>query len=181
MTASNTATRWGAVAQILHWLVAVLVSIQFVLAKIAADLPLGVEKIATLARHKSIGITILALAAVRLLWRWRNVTPALPPTLPTYERNLAHVSHVILYVLLFAMPLSGWMMSSARNFSVSWFALVQLPDLVPADQSLYLVLRALHEGLAWALGIVVTVHVLAALKHHFVLKDDVLRRMLPRP
>jgi cytochrome b561 len=86
-----------------------------------------------------------------------------------------------LYVLLFAMPLSGWMMSSARGFPVSWFGFIQLPDLVPKSKPLYDAFLTTHEVLAWTLGAVVTLHVAAALKHHFVLKDDTLRRMLPFP
>jgi len=84
-----------------------------------------------LARHKSVGITILALAILRLTWRWLNPTPALPETLKPYQRVLAHSTHALMYLLLFAMPLSGWIMSSARGFPVSWFGFFQLPDLVP--------------------------------------------------
>jgi cytochrome b561 len=82
-------------------------------------------------------------------------------------------------VLLFAMPLSGWMMSSARGFPVSWFGFFTLPDLVPKNKSLYRALLTTHETLAWVLAAVVTLHVAAALKHHFMLRDDVLRRMVP--
>lgn len=179
MLIQNTTTRWGAVSQLLHWTIVILLITQVVLAGIADDLPLGMKKLAVLARHKSVGITILFLAIIRLIWRWRNPTPALPGTLKPYERALAHFSHGALYVLLFAMPLSGWAMSSARNFPVSWFSLFQLPDFVPKSQALYEVMHDTHETLAIALAAVVTLHVLAALKHHFFLKDDVLRRMLP--
>jgi len=178
MTLRNTTRRWGAVAQLLHWLIVALIIVQFTLALMADEMH-GMQKLATLARHKSFGITILALAALRLAWRWLNPTPDLPPTLKPYERTLARVTHALLYVLLFAMPLSGWMMSSARGFPVSWFGFFQLPDLVPKNKALYEALLDTHGVLACVLVAVVVLHVAAALKHHFVLRDDVLRRMLP--
>jgi cytochrome b561 len=179
MTLRNSLARWGSFAQFLHWLIVVLIALQVTLALLADDLPLGMKKLALLARHKSVGITILGLAVIRLLWRWANPTPALPTTLKPYERALAHFSHAALYLLLFAMPLSGWLMSSARGFPVSWFGLVQLPDLVPKSRPLYEILLKTHDTLALVLGAVVFLHIAAALKHHYLLKDDVLRRMLP--
>ena len=175
----NTTQRWGAVSQSLHWLIVVLLIVQVTLAEMADELPIGVKKLTLLARHKSVGITIFALALLRLAWRLQNPTPLLPGTLKPYERALARFTHVMLYVLLFAMPLSGWMMSSARGFPVSWFHIFQLPDLVPKNKALYELLVTTHGVLAWTLGVVAIIHMVAALKHHFVLKDDVLRRMLP--
>jgi cytochrome b561 len=179
MAIRNTTVRWGAVSQFLHWLIVALLILQATLGSIAADLPLGMKKLAMLARHKSVGITILGLAVLRLLWRWANPTPPLPDTLKPYERVLANVTHAALYILLFALPLTGWTMSSARGFPVSWFGFIQLPDLVPKNKILYDALLETHETLVWVLYGVVALHVLAALKHHFMLKDDVLRRMLP--
>jgi cytochrome b561 len=103
----------------------------------------------------------------------------LPTTLKPYERVLANVTHFGLYLLLFAMPLTGWMMTSARGFPVSWFGFFQLPDFVPKNDALYNAMKETHDTLALALYAIVALHVAAALKHHFVLKDDVLRRMLP--
>jgi cytochrome b561 len=179
MPMRNTATRWGAISQSLHWIIVALVITQFVLANSAASLPQGLEKLVVLARHKSVGITILGLAVLRLLWRWTQPVPALPPDTGRWERTLAHASHALLYALLFAIPLAGWMMSSARNFSVSWFNLVQLPDLVSPDRALYETLHTVHVTLARVLATLAILHALAALRHHFLLKDDVLRRMLP--
>src|SRR5215475_6144957 len=179
MAVRNTEHRWGALAQLFHWLIVVLVIVQVTLASLADELPPSAKKLALLARHKSVGITILMLVILRLLWRSLNLTPLLPGTLKPYERFLARFTHAALYVLLFAMPLTGWMMSSARSFPVSWFNLFQLPDLVAPNRALYQFLHETHENLAWALVAVATLHVLAALKHHFFLKDDVLRRMLP--
>lgn len=179
MALRNTTTRWGAGAQFLHWLIVVLIIVQFVIAEIADGLPLGPDKVATLARHKSVGITILALALLRLLWRAVNPTPVLPTGTRPWEHAVARGTHAMLYLLLFAMPLSGWMMSSARNFPVSWFGLVQLPDLVRPSKPTFELMHETHEVLFAVLVAVVILHVLAALKHHFVLKNDVLRRMLP--
>lgn len=179
MDMRNTTDRWGAVAQLLHWLIVALIVIQAALGITGRLLPLGVEKLALLARHKSIGITILALTALRLLWRWLNPTPPLPSNLRLHERVLAHCTHAGLYVLLLVMPVTGWVMSSARGFPVSWFGLYQLPDLVPKSERLYEAMVTTHALLAVALALTVTLHIAAAIQHHFVLKDDVLRRMLP--
>ena len=179
MSIRNTPARWGHVTQFLHWLIVALIIVPVVLANIAEDLPIGPKKIGVYAWHKSFGITILLLAILRLLWRWANPTPLLPGTLKPYERVLAHVTHVGLYVLLFAQPLTGWMMTSARGFPVSWFGFLQLPDFVPKDRALYEAMKNTHGILALTLYAIVFLHVAAALKHHFLLKDDVLRRMLP--
>jgi cytochrome b561 len=179
MTIRNTPARWGHVAQFLHWLIVVLITIQVIVGNIAADMPIGMKKLAMFARHKSVGITILGLAVIRLLWRWANPTPALPTTLKPYERVLAGVTHFGLYLLLFAMPLTGWMMTSARGFPASWFGFFQLPDFVPKNDALYNAMKETHDTLALVLYAIVFLHVVGALNHHFVLKDDVLRRMLP--
>ena len=178
MSLRNTTRRWGAVAQLLHWLIVALIIVQVTLASLADDAP-PLRRLSLLARHKSFGITILALAVVRLAWRWMNPTPELPDTLKPYQRALARFTHVMLYVLLFAQPLSGWMMSSARGFPVSWFGIFQLPDLVPKSKPLYDAMVTTHGVLAGLLGVVVALHIAGALMHHFVKRDDVLRRMLP--
>ena len=179
MTLRNTPLRWGAVSQLLHWLLVALIAIQATLGLRGLLLPIGVEKLAVLARHKSVGLTILGLATLRLLWRWLNPIPPLPRNLKPHERLLAHGTHAALYGLLVALPLTGWIMSSARGFSVSWFGLFQLPDLVPKSEPLYRAMVTTHGVLAASLAVIVALHVAAALKHHFLLKDDTLRRMLP--
>ncbi|HEX5207892.1 MAG TPA: YceI family protein [Steroidobacteraceae bacterium] len=179
MTVRNTHERWGTVSQLLHWLIVVLIAAQAALGLTGIMLPLGVGKLAVLATHKSMGVTILGLAALRLLWRWMNPTPPLPSNLKPYERILAHFTHKGLYVLLFAMPLTGWMMTSARGFPASWFNVFQLPDFVPKSESLYDAMVVTHATLASCLAVIVALHIAGALKHHFVLKDDTLRRMLP--
>lgn len=180
MPIRNTTTRWGSLGQLFHWVIVALVITQFVLGTLSASLPgASFAKLKWLTPHKSIGITILGLAVLRLVWRLMNPTPLLPNTLKPYERVLAHITHFALYALLFVMPLTGWVMSSARSFPVSWFGIVQLPDLVAANRPLYDTLHTTHAVLAWTLFAVAVLHVAAAMKHHFVLKDDVLKRMLP--
>jgi cytochrome b561 len=179
MLIRNTTDRWGAVAQFFHWTIVALIIVQWVLASAAEDMPLGMEKFATLARHKSIGITILGLATLRLVWRLMNPTPALPATLKPYQRWLAHATHYGLYVLLFAQPISGWIMSSAANFPVSYFGLFTLPDLVQPDKQFAKFMEDVHHWLFRGIVTIALLHIFAALYHHFRLKDDVLRRMLP--
>ena len=179
MQLRNTLSRWGVVSQTFHWVIVVLIITQYVLAEIEHEMPLGMARFAVLARHKSIGLTILALAVLRLLWRWMNPSPPLPDTLKPYERVLARVTHFGLYVLLFAQPITGWILSSASNFPVSYFGWFTLPNLVAADKGFAETMHEVHETLFGILAGFAVLHVAGALKHHFWLKDDVLRRMLP--
>ena len=172
-------TRYGAVAQAFHWVIAGLIATQFVLANLADGLPVGARKLELLARHKSFGMTVLMLAILRLLWRLKNPPPALPSSMTPLERLVARSTHIAFYVLLFAMPLTGWTMSSAKNYSVSWFGLFTWPNLIGKSQSAFKLLQTTHHALSDVLFAIAVLHILAALKHHFRDKDDVLLRMLP--
>jgi len=171
--------RYTPIAQALHWLIALLIVVQFVLARMAAPLPLGVHKLALLAEHKSFGMTVFALAAIRLAWRLKNLPPSLPANMQRVERLLARFTHVSFYVLLIAMPLSGWLMSSAKNYSVSWFGAFSWPNLIGPNETAFNFFKTLHHLFSNALFAIAALHILAALKHHFWNKDDVLARMLP--
>jgi cytochrome b561 len=171
--------RYGALAQLFHWIIAALIVTQFALAWSADDLPLGARKLGLLARHKSVGMTILMLAILRLLWRLWAPPPALPGAMRRFERIAARVTHIAFYVLLFAMPLTGWLMSSAKNYSVSWFGLFTWPNLIAKDEAAFDFLRLTHDTLSNVLFAIAVLHILAALKHHFWDRDDVLKRMLP--
>jgi cytochrome b561 len=179
MPSRESPARYGAVAQTFHWLIATLVVIQFILANMQEDLPIGVHKLALLARHKSFGMTVLMLAVLRLLWRLKNPPPELPSGMTVLERRLAQATHAAFYVLLFAMPLTGWLMSSAKNYSVSWFGLFTWPNLIAKNETAFELLRSTHDILSGVLLTIAVLHVLAALKHHFWHRDDVLLRMLP--
>jgi cytochrome b561 len=179
MPIQSSPTRYGAVAQAFHWLIAALIVTQFVLANMAEDLPIGAHKLALFARHKSFGMTVLMLAILRLLWRWKNPPPAMPDHMSPLERKLARATHIAFYVLLFAMPMTGWLMSSAKNYSVSWFGLFTWPNLIGKNEAAFDFLRSTHDTLSGVLFGIAVLHILAALKHHFWNKDNVLLRMLP--
>ncbi len=178
MPARNSPVRYGSVAQTLHWAVVALLVVQVTLGKIADSLPLGIEKLAVMARHKSFGITILGLAVVRLAWRWFDRPPP-PPPMPRWQLVAARLNHWALYGLLFALPLTGWLMSSAANRPVSWFGLAQLPDFIAPDTRLRELFHDLHHFFIYALFALVGLHVAAALKHQFIDRDGLIFRMLP--
>ena len=179
MTVRNSTRSWGSVSKALHWIIVLLIINQWVIGMRADALPLGMAKLQALAWHKSFGVTILALAVVRLAWRWMNPVPDLAAETRPWERVLAKISHVLLYGLIFALPLTGWLMSSAKNYPVSWFSLVQLPDLVAPSEALFQQMRSLHHSLFAVLVGVAALHIAGALKHHFIDRNDVLKRMLP--
>jgi cytochrome b561 len=179
MPIRNDRTRWGALSQAFHWLIVVMIIVQAMLALIFKRMHRGPQMAALIGLHKSLGMTILALAALRIIWRWANPVPQLPRTLRRYERALARFTHGALYALLFAMPLTGWLGSSASGFTVRWFNLVAIPDPLAKDRSLGHALYAAHSLLAIALGVILVLHIAAAVRHHWILKDDILRRMLP--
>ena len=141
MSIRNSTRTWGSLSKALHWIIVLLIINQWVIGMRADSLPVGLAKLQALAWHKSFGITILMLAVVRLVWRWMNPVPDLSAETRPWERVLAKISHVLLYGLIFALPLSGWLMSSAKNFPVSWFSLFQLPDLVAPSEQLFRQMR----------------------------------------
>ena len=163
----------------LHWLIALLIFVAFPLGVYMHDLPLSPDKLKLYSYHKWMGITVLMLAAIRLSWRATHRPPPLPATMPSWEKLTAQSVHVLLYVLLFAIPLSGWLMSSAKGFQTVWFGVLPLPDLVGKDKELGKLLEEVHEMLNFALLGLVIAHVAGALKHHFIEHDDILARMLP--
>jgi len=178
---TNTADRYGWVHRGLHWLIAAFIVCQYVLAELAEgaeDAGSRITQLALLANHKSLGITILALALLRLVWRLANPPPALPATMKPWERWLSQGVHWAFYLLIIGLPLSGWLYSSATAYSVSWFNLVTLPDLVSPDEGLKAVLHEVHEIGGKVLFVLAVVHALAALKHWLWDRDGVLGRML---
>lgn len=164
-------------AKVFHWLIAVLIIIMLCVGLYMASLPLGPDKLKLIGLHKSTGITILFLVTLRLIWRLKHAVPPLPASLPKIYHKAAHAAHHSLYVLMFAMPLTGWAMSSAAGFPVSVFGFFTLPNIMPADKGLRVLFNDAHQWLAYLLIVMLIGHVAAALWHHFVHKDDVLRRM----
>jgi cytochrome b561 len=167
-------------AQLFHWVIVVLIITQFVLGRRADGLPqFSTARFHLLATHKSIGITILALAVLRLGWRLLNPVPPIPPGTPRWQELAAHVSHFLLYALIFITPVLGWLMSSAYAVSVSWFGFVTLPNFIEPNKAAFEQLRDWHHFMAYTLGALALIHAAAGLKHHFFDRNDVLRRMLP--
>jgi cytochrome b561 len=167
----------GAIA--FHWIVAVLILFNLGFGLYTVDLPLSPQKLKFFSWHKWIGVTILIFAAARLLWRLTHPAPALPDSMRPWERQLAHWTHVLLYVLFFAAPLTGWLFSSATGFQTVYLGLLPIPDLLDKNKALADVLRLAHHWVNYTLAAVIVLHIAAALKHHFVDRDEVLIRMLP--
>ena len=171
------APSYHAAAKTLHWLTAVAVLGLLGIGLWMTGLPIGLLKLQVYNWHKWIGLTVLALTVLRLLWRWRHPPPALPDTVTRWERALAPVGHWALLLLLLAMPLSGWLMSSAAGVSVAWFGVLPLPDLVPPHPDLFEALRTAHFLLSRTLIVVVALHVAAVLHHDVLRRDGIFRRM----
>lgn len=170
---------YSRLAQLFHWVVAGLLLFQVPLAWTMTAMPLGPDKLASYALHKSLGIVVLGLTALRLAWRQVRRPPPAVVGEPPWRRRAAAGTHALLYGLCCAMPLTGLLGSSAANFPVSLFGLVTLPNLVAPDRALHEALQAAHEALAIVLIALVALHAAAALHHQFVLRDGLLARMLP--
>jgi cytochrome b561 len=174
-----TQPRYTGTARALHWLAALLIFCGFGLGLFMTGLEITPDKLRYYGWHKWLGITVFLLAAARLAWRAVHPAPPLPAIVPAWQMRASHAAHAMLYVLMLAIPVSGWIYSSATGVSVVYLGLVPLPDLVPKDREAAKTLLLLHQSLNSLLAFVVSVHIAAALKHHFVDRDDVLVRMLP--
>lgn len=175
----NSDHSWGALTKLLHWVVAVLIFMQFVLGWVAVSWRLSPTKIDLFVWHKSLGVLVLLLVVLRIVWRLANPTPGLPDGTPHWERRAAYASHLLMYVLIIALPVSGWVINSAANIPFRIFWLVPLPDITPPDKALAALAKQVHLTLFVALAIALVLHIGAALRHHFVKRTDVLARMLP--
>lgn len=172
----NTRESWGTLSKSLHWLIAALIAVQVGLGAVASDLKLSPLKLDLFVWHKSVGILVLLLVLLRLGWRLGQPRPA-PADVSPLLRRLATVTHVLLYALLLLIPLSGWVINSAAGIPLKLFWLVPLPDLTGADDALKESAAEVHEFGIALLFTVLVLHVGAALWHHFVHRDTVLRRM----
>ncbi|MGF1562765.1 MAG: cytochrome b [Geminicoccaceae bacterium] len=181
MALRNDLQQWGWPAKWLHWLVALIIAGMIPVGFYMVDLPNGTDKFELYQLHKSFGFVVFCFVVVRLTWRAMNPVPALPEHLKTWEVRAAKFTHVGLYVLLFAMPITGWLMASAAPLGIPTmvFGLFALPSVVPPSEALYNALSTLHGTLALILLAIVALHIAGALKHHLVYRDTVLRRMLP--
>ena len=175
----NSANNYGAVAKFLHWSIVILIIAQYVIAEAAEELPDGLDKFAMITRHKSLGMLLLGLAVLRILWKVSSKGLPAPVPMARPQRIAAAAGHGLLYLLILAMPLSGWAMSSSANYPVTFFGLFQFPALVGESHDLHEALEEVHEVLFNAILVVAVLHALAAVYHHVWMKDDTLRRMLP--
>ena len=168
--------RYSIVSLILHWLIAALVVTQVALITVYES----TESRDFVNAHKSVGLTILVLTLVRLGWRIANPAIPLPDTMRRWERLLARATHVLFYVFMIGMPLAGWAASSAAGLDILWFGLFPWPLLpIGGGREMEGQLMDMHELAAKALYVLLALHVVSALKHHFVDRDNVLHRMIP--
>ncbi|MGF6756390.1 cytochrome b [Paraburkholderia sp. GAS42] len=163
-----------------HWLIALLIVCGFALGWVMTDIPgFTPTKLRYFSWHKWIGVTVFALAVVRILWRATHVAPALPAGMVAWQRIAAEVVHVLLYVLMIAIPVSGYLYSSASNIPVVYLGLVRLPLLISPDPHLKAILKVVHVTLNYGLLALVVLHVAGALKHQLLDRDGLLSRMIP--
>ena len=173
----NTETRYGTVAKSFHWLLFLMLTFSIIAGNFLASMPKGAEKMQAAGMHKSFGAVLLMLILLRLVWRLINVTPGDPEGTTVIQSVMAKALHRALYVLMFAQPLSGIMMSQTAGVPVSFFGLFDFPIFLDKDPSLAQFFRDMH-GVVWILLVLAVIgHTGAAIYHHFIKKDDVLKRM----
>jgi len=171
--------RYTGMAILLHWVIAIGVIAMFAIAYYMTDIPKGApERAYWFNLHKSIGTTIGVLVLLRLVWRARHAPPALPASMPAWESTLAKINHVLLYACLVAMPAVGFLASNFTKYGVKYFG-IPIGPFFAEDQAMRDNLQQVHEILSWLLGVLVIVHVAAALKHLLIDRDGVFQRMLP--
>ncbi len=176
MQIKNTENHFGLVAILFHWIMAVLIIGMLCVGLYMVSLPPNDEKIQLYTWHKQIGVLILMLVSLRLFWRIINITPRL--SIPWIEKITARIVHWMFYGLMFAMPLTGWLLSSSVNKPPSFFGLFTLPNLIEPNPELTPIFGFLHEWFAYSLIALIILHILASFKHHFIDKDDILKRMI---
>ena len=176
MRITNSKARFGVVAISLHWIVAILIIGLLAEGLYMVSLPINLEKLKLYGWHKEFGFLVLFLAIFRIIWRLSNQMPELE--LPWLEKLAARSMHWAFYIFMFAMPITGWLITSSAALPASFFGLFTLPNLVAANEHNRLLFQWVHEWLGYALIAAIALHTAAALKHHFINKDDVLRRML---
>ena len=172
-------THYTATAKLIHWLMAALIFGLLALGFYMTDQPFSPQKLQLYSWHKWAGVSAFLLVVIRLAWRAAHRPPALPASMPKPMQFAAHAGHLALYGLMLAIPISGWLMSSAKGFQTVYFGVLPIPDLIEKNKELGQLLGEVHETLAWLFVLLIVGHTAAALKHHFIDKDDILIRMSP--
>jgi cytochrome b561 len=180
MTTSTHPLRYDATLRILHWAMAAIILAAIALGVAAALLPRGVSpRVEILTIHKSLGMTALVLIVLRVGWRLSVGAPPYSAALGVLNRFGAHAAHFALYVLMIAMPATGYIDSVIGGHPTSWFGLFDWPALIARNDALAHTAGLVHYGLAWALGATLALHFAAVAWHAWVKRDDVFARMGP--
>lgn len=177
MTKPGAEENFSGVSRYFHWSVAVLILMLLIAGFVMTGLPVSEDKFRVYGLHKSLGLTVLALGVMRLLWRVSTKAPGALASHAAYERFLAKTIHIVFYISIIGMPLSGWLMSSAGEFSVNFFGLYEMPEILPKDEALFNLFQTVHELFAYALMICIALHVAGALKHLVIDRDRTMARM----
>lgn len=179
MSLKNTNDSFGWLAKTFHWLIALLIITLWIVGSLMGDMENSPTKFTVYGIHKATGIVVLVLAVLAFTWRATNPKPALPVALPVWQKQAATALKYALYACMIAMPLSGWAYSSAAGYPVNMYGLFDVPMLVAKDDSMKEFYKETHEVIGNIILVLVGLHFAAALKHHFINKDGILRRMLP--
>ena len=178
MTIENTPSQYGLISKLFHWILALLLIGMVPFGIYLENTEFSPEKVKLIGLHKSTGMLILALVVLRLAWRLRSTIPA-PVAMPQWQERAASVVHVVLYLSMFALPITGWMYSSIAGFPVNVYGLFTLPNLLPKNENLVDLFHSIHGFFGDVLIVAFVLHLGGALYHHFMMKDTVLKRMLP--
>jgi cytochrome b561 len=179
MAIKNTDQQYGIIAIFFHWLMAILIIGLIALGLYMVDLPISLQKLKLYGWHKEFGILILMLACLRILWRLINRLPTLPSYIPRWQQLAARIVHYVFYFFMFALPLTGWIISSAAGLSVSFFGLFLLPNLVSPNQATMSLFSDIHDYLAYSLIAIIGLHIAAVIEHYLVHKENILRKIWP--
>ena len=179
MAMRNSWQTWGSLSIGLHWLTLIFILSLAIVGLFMTELANGPLKIQVYALHKSFGLTVLGLTIIRLVWRLFSITPKITANMPAWQNLIAKLTHGLLYLLLFAMPISGWLYNSAAGFPLKYFGLFKLPKLSDYNPELKQLAGDAHETFFYILAMLMLIHAGAALKHHYLDKDNTLTRMLP--
>ena len=170
---------YTAVAKLFHWGMALLIVGLVTMGLVMTDMELSPEKLQYYSWHKWAGVSVFLLVWLRLLWRLVNPPPAYPSSMSKGVQRFAHAGHAALYCLMVIIPISGWLLSSAKGVQTVWFGVLPLPDLLEKDKELGHLLHEVHESLNYLMLLLLAGHIAAAFKHHWIDRDDILKRMLP--